>query len=274
MKKNFFYLSVFICLLFGSCVSSLDSNGRLLNPDGIETSYCSQKELSLRESGYYFFASPDEWRLQYPSGSEEGGMLDDWIKADFKNKYLSIYINADGERFLRFSLDASDKGKSKNGSSVRAELRHNIEWTLADEKSMEYTFYMTSTDFSSAKFTVGQFLQHCDLKDSPLCRIELENGGIKAVVTNYEKDGKTKADGKSHRYDLGSIAQFQKVKIKISVSNNVLRLYRDGVLYASHNFHRNVRNDYKNYFKLGIYYQNTDSPKIFSEVFVTSLKVQ
>lgn len=213
-----------------------------------------------------------KWVLQYPSGSAEKGMLSSPITQDFKSKYFSIYENESGTKYMRFSLDASDKGKSKNGSSVRAELRHKEEWTLSDSASLSYSFYLTSTDFKTAKFTVGQFLQHCTQKDSPLCRIELENGKITAKVINYESDGVTKADGKTHSYDLGTISQKQEVSIKIQTENKVLSLYRDGSLKATHCFADSVSSNLKNYFKAGIYYQNKDSPKIFSEIFLRDLK--
>ena len=108
------------------------------------------------------------------------------IAEGFKNKYISLYKSEEGKEYIRFSLDASDKGKSTNGSSVRAELRQLKEWDMTEKNILSYTFYVTSTDLTAAKFTVGQFLQHCDEKDSPLCRIELENGAITAKVKNYQ----------------------------------------------------------------------------------------
>ena len=201
-------------------------------------------------------------------------MLSSEVTEDFKSNYFSLYENDAGTKYMRFSLDASDKGKSQNGSSVRAELRNLQEWTLSDKASLSYTFYLTSTDFSTARFTVGQFLQHCTQKDSPLCRIELENGKITAKVINYESDGRTKSDGKTHKYSLGTISQGEEVSIKIEVDNKVLKLYRDAVLKATHEFSDSVSSDLKNYFKAGIYYQNTDSPKIFSEIFMRNLKTE
>ena len=122
-------------------------------------------------------------------------------------------------------------GKAPHASSVRSELRHKNEWTLADKTSLEYTFYLTSTDFSTARFTVGQFLQICDTKESPLCRIEVENDQITATVNNYKKDGTTKADGKTHKYSLGTIAQKQEVTIKIAIDNKIMHLYRNGIYF-------------------------------------------
>lgn len=239
----------------------------------IESQYCSAEELAQRKSGCYALENFEDWALQYPSGSEEGGMLNVTLAKNLKNKYFSLYESPDGKKYMRFSLDASDKGKSANGSSVRSELRHSNEWTLADKTSLEYIFFLTSTDFSTARFTVGQFLQHCDKKDSPLCRIEVENGQITAKVTDYEKDGVTKATGKTFSYSLGPIAQKQEVTIKIAVDNKAMRLYRDGKEYARHTFDSKVESGYKNYYKAGIYYQNKDSPKIFSEVFIRDVKV-
>lgn len=263
--------TAFLTFLLFSCssetlCSSSDSNLK------IETAYCTEEELYSRKSPFPLFEDASAWTLQYPSGSVEQGMLSAQITNDFKSKYFSLYENESGNKYMRFSLDASDQGKSKNGSSVRSELRHLKEWKLSDSASLSYTFYLTSTDFKTAKFTVGQFLQHCTQKDSPLCRIELENGKITAKVINYEADGITKSDGKTHSYDLGNISQNQEVSIKIQVENKVLKLYRDGSLKASHTFADSVSSNLKNYFKAGIYYQNKDSPKIFSEIFLKDLK--
>lgn len=265
--------SLAFSLLLFSCYdsSAADSSGGVK----IEKSYCSEKELLERESPCRLFTSPADWQLQYPSGTEEGGMLLDVLSDGFKNKYFSLYKNAEGREYIRFSLDASDKGKSKNGSSVRAEVRHLKEWNMTTKNILSYTFYVTSTDFARAKFTVGQFLQQCDLKDSPLCRIELENGTITAKVRNYMKDGKTTSDNnKTHKYAMGSIKQGQEVSITIEQDKKTLRLYRDGKIMATHTFDSAVESEYENYFKVGAYYQNKDSPKIFSEVFVRNLSVQ
>ncbi len=240
----------------------------------IKTDYCNEEELSTRQSPCYLLENSGDWLIQFPSGSEGKGMISQRLTPTYKSKYFSAYESPDSKKYIRFSLDASDKGKSKNGSSVRVELRHTKEWPLSDKKSLSYTFFVTSTDLEKAKFTVGQFLQHCSKKDSPLCRIELENGKIIAVVVNYQSDGKTKADEKGHRYDLGRIQEKQEVSIKITIDNKILTLYRDGEKMAEHIFHKKVSSSLKNYFKLGIYYQNKDSPKIFSQVFVRDLKVE
>lgn len=267
--KKLFLSCTFIFFIF-SCTTGA---GGQQDVPGIERQYCSEEELSQRKSGSSALENYGDWDLQYPSGTEKGGMISKLISTDLKNKYFSLYESPDGGKYMRFSLDASDKGKSANGSSVRSELRHRKEWTLADKTSLEYTFYLTSTDFSTAKFTVGQFLQHCDEKDSPLCRIEVENGQITAQVTDYEKDGLTKATNKTQKYPLGSVTQKEEVTIKIAVDNKVMKLYRGGKEYATHIFHEKVESGYKNYYKAGIYYQNKDSPKIFSEVFIRDLKV-
>lgn len=268
----------FLCLIFSSCASSENSSKTSSEPENpgnqkIQTSYCSESELSERKSAYSILENPDSWKLQYPSGTDEGGMLQAQITEDFKSKYFSLFESEDGKKYLRFSLDASDKGKSKNGSSVRAELRNLDEWTMSGKNELSYSFYLTSTDFEKARFTVGQFLQHCSLKDSPLCRIELENGKITAKVTNYESDGKTKSDGKTHKYDLGEISQFEEVSIKIALDGKKMNLFRDNELKATHTFSDEVNSENKNYFKAGIYYQNKDSPEIFSEIFMRDLKV-
>ena len=89
------------------------------------------------------------------------------------------------------------------------------------------------------------------------------------------KDGKTTSDNnKTHKYAMGSIKQGQEVSITIEQDKKTLRLYRDGKIMATHTFDAAVESEYENYFKVGAYYQNKDSPKIFSEVFVRNLSVQ
>lgn len=274
LVQNFFSVS-FLCLTFSSCASSKNSSGNSSEPENqkIQTSYCSESELSERKSAFSILENPDSWKLQFPSGTDNGGMLQAEITEDFKSKYFLLFESENGKKYLRFSLDASDKGKSKNGSSVRAELRSFDEWTMSGHNELSYFFYLTSTDFEKAKFTVGQFLQHCSKKDSPFCRIELENGKIMAKVINYEPDGITKSDGKIHSYDLGEISQFQEVSIKIALDGKSMNLFRDDELKATHIFSSEVSSENKNYFKAGIYYQNKDSPEIFTEIFMRDLKV-
>lgn len=259
-----------ICLLFPAvCAFSTEHASA---QSAIEMSYCTETELSARGSAYRLFENAEEWELQYPSGDELRGMLSHKIEEPFKSRYFSLYKNKNGTEYMRFSLDAGDKGKSTHGSSVRAELRHRNEWTLDGKNALSYTFYATSTDFGTARFTVGQFLQHCTKKDSPLCRIELWNGKIEAVVNNYGPDGTTKSDGKTHRYSLGAIRQGEEISLRIESAAGVLRLFRDGELKAEHTFPQAVSRTQKNYFKAGIYYQNKDSPRIFSEVFMRNLR--
>jgi len=283
MKKLFFKLhfSIFILFfLFNACGESTsnqtdESATSDQNPqESLEPAraYCSPEDLASRQSVYPLLEKPAQWIFQYPSGSEKGGMLSSDIGKNYKSKYLSLYEKEDGSQYMRFSLDASDKGKSKNGSSVRAELRHKKEWKLKGKNSLSYSFYLTSTDFAAARFTVGQFLMHCSKKDSPLCRIELEDGRITAKVCNYSSDGVSKPDGKTWKYDLGSISQGQEVKIKIALDGKDMQLYRDDSLKGSHSFSDNVSNSLSCYFKAGIYYQNKDSPKIFSEIFMRNLE--
>lgn len=274
--RKFLFIFLTFNFAFFSCSSSSNENLAFLNSKNdsqIQVSYCSESELAERKSAFPILENPDSWRLQFPSGTDEDGMLQAEITENFKSKYFSLFESENGKKYLRFSLDASDKGKSKNGSSVRAELRSFDEWTMSGRNELSYSFYLTSTDFEKAKFTVGQFLQHCSKKDSPLCRIELENGKITAKVTNYEPDGITKSDGKTHSYDLGEISQLQEVSVRIALDGKRLNLFRDNELKATHIFSNEVSSENKNYFKAGIYYQNKDSPEIFTEVFMRDLKV-
>lgn len=256
------------CLIFSSCSSSGGSD----NPE-IETTYCTEEELVERKSAYSLVENPENWVFEYPSGTEEDGMLTVSVTEDLKSKYFSLFESEDGNKYMRFSLDASDKGKSEHASSVRSELNQRVYWKLNGKRELSYSFYMTSTNFAEARFTVGQFLQHCTTKASPLCRIELEDGQITAKVNNYESDGVTKSDGITHKYDLGTIRQYQEVSIKIALDGKTMSLYRDNKLKATHTFPDEVSGELKNWFKTGIYYQNKDSPKIFSEIFMRDLKV-
>lgn len=270
MSAHFKLTTLFSTLLFLAC--SAESIPAYDNCTG-EKAYCSESELALRESPYSLFEEPDSWRLQYPSGSAQTGMYSDSVTETLKSKYFSKFTDSNSTGWIRFSLDASDQGKSPNGSSVRSELSHTDAWQMTGKRSLSYTFYLTSTDFSQAKFTVGQFLQKCDEKDSPLVRMEITGGTITAVVNNYKKDGRIKADGKTHKYDMGSIEPYQVVSLKIAMNGKELSLYREGKLMAKHTFPDEVETYYRNYFKAGIYYQNKDSPKIFSEIFMKDLEV-
>lgn len=254
---------------FFSCVSGSEN----FEKNDIQNSYCSNEELSRRESAFLLFDDASRWRFQYPSGTENGGMLQSDIYENFKSKYFSLFTAENGNQYMRFSLNAADKGKSKNGSSVRAELRNLDEWNFLQRAELSYSFYLNSTELSRAKFTVGQFLQHCEKKDSPLCRIEIENGKITAKIVNYEEDGIKKSDGKTHSYDLGNLAQNQEISIKISIDGKNMKIFRENELKAEHIFSEKVSAKRKNYFKAGIYYQNKDSPNIFTEIFMRNLKV-
>lgn len=269
-KKNLIKTFVFAAVLSFSGAASGNSASE---ENSARNFYYSNGEFSKLTGAYSVLDDASDWIFQYPSGTEDGGMLQAKITEDFKSKYFSFYTAENGNQYMRFSLNAGDKGKSKNGSSVRAELRNLNEWDFSKRAELSYSFFLTSTDFAKAKFTVGQFLQHCEKKDSPLCRVEIENGKITAKVVNYKSDGITKADGKSHSYDLGAIGQNQEVSIKISVDGKKLSLFRGGELKAVHIFSDDVSVSRKNYFKAGIYYQNKDSPDIFSEIFMRNLKV-
>lgn len=272
--KNFIQ-KIFTVLILGLIVVSCSTGGSENFDDReIQTAYCSEEELALRKSAYSIIENPESWAFEYPSGTEEGGMLTiSNLTEDLKSKYFSLFESENGNNYIRFSLDASDKGKSIHGSSVRSELRNKIYWPMNGKREHSYSFYITSTNFAEARFTVGQFEQVCTEKISPLCRIELENGQITAKIVNYESDGVTKSDGKTHKYSLGTIKQYQEVSIKMSLDGKVLSLYRDNKLKATHTFPNEVSGELENFFKAGIYYQNKDSPKIFSEIFMRDLKV-
>lgn len=275
MKKLVLTFSLLFIAVFGSYGQSTNENF-----GNYESSYCSAEELLLRQSAVELLQDIKEWTFQYPSGTQAGGMKTDFLSAGYKSKYLTLFTSdkkdIDGKpiEYLRFSLDASDKGKSKNGSSVRAELRNLRSWTLSGKSSLSYTFFVTSTDLSQAKFTVGQFLQKCTKKDSPLCRIEVEGGQLKAKVVNYLIDGVEKADGKTWTYDLGALEQEKEVSIKINLNGKTLQIYRDDAQKVEHRFASKVSDTQPNYFKAGIYYQNKDSPKIFTEVFIKDIQVK
>lgn len=273
IKKIFAFLSVFFLTgIFIYSKNNSAQNKKIMNEN--QNFYCSEDELKKRKSPYFLFENPSDWKIQYPSGTIEGGMKSSLITKDFKNKYFSLYKSIEEKEYIRFSLDASDKGKSPHGSSVRSELKGNKYWKLKGKHSLSYSFYFDSTDFSKARFSVGQIEQICSEKDSPLLRIELFDGQINAIICNYETDGIKKADGKAHKYSLGKIRPLEEVSIKIEVQDKNLKIFRDNILTCEHNFHQKVDSTLDNYFKLGLYYQNKDSPKIFTEVFVNNLKVE
>ncbi len=269
MKKlSLLFVPFYLILVFAGCASTSTA-------DFSATSlYCTKAELKERKSAVPLLENALDWELQYPSGSANEGMLKASLSKNFKSKYLSLFEDAAGTQYIRFSLAADDEGKSPNGSSVRAELRNHNDWTLSDTAELSYTFFITSTDFTNARFTVGQFLQHCAKKDSPLCRIEVEDGTITAKVANYQEDGITKADSITHNYPLGTFAQKEEVSIRLCVKNKTLSIFRGGELKATHTFADSVSGTRGNYFKAGIYYQNRDSPHIFSEVFLRNLKTK
>lgn len=250
-------------------------------------SYATEEEISLRSSavplvpvlenssGEYCF------RLQYPSGTENGGIrLEDFNSdPDFKNKYFLKYTDINGTDYIRFSLDASDNGKTQNGSSVRVELAQNQTWALQGNHSFSYSFYGTCTDVSQTRFTVGQFLASA-LPDStggrridrPLCRIEIDGGEIIAYVRNYYEANQ--ADGDTVKIHLGIWKPAKETIIKLQLEDKKLTIFRDGEEKGKHTFSDKVSTESRNYFKAGIYYQNKNSPKIFTEIFMRNLKVE
>lgn len=240
--------------------------------------YASQEELASRTSPCNLIPDRSSWILQYPSGEKDKGILTASMGTDFKNRYFSKYTAADGQEYIRFSLDGSDQGKTTNGSSVRVELAQtgNSKWALSGEHCLEYSFWGTTTDISIAKITVGQFLasrlpdpKENKPTDRPLCRIEINRGELYAVVRNYyEKDAVDDSKGDPIKFDLGSWEPSKKTTIRIETSDKKITIYRDGKNKGSTTFTEKVYSDARNYFKAGLYYGNKESPQLFSELYI------
>ena len=85
MRKILFLCSFFCFFLFACDTDT--GTGRDLE---IERQYCSEEELAQRKSGTLALENYAEWAFQYPSGSEEGGMINANVTPELKNKYFFL----------------------------------------------------------------------------------------------------------------------------------------------------------------------------------------
>ena len=281
MNAKLFLRTIALAAVFAGCASSNGETPPYVMP------YATPEELAKRQSPVPLLP-PDSsgnivFNLQYPSGTKDGGMITSALdkNSDFKNKYFSKYTDKNNTDWIRISLDASDQGKSPNGSSVRVELAQKTSWAFKGTHSFTYTFFGNCSNVSEAKFTVGQFLarklpnSNGSATDRPLCRIEVEQGKIVAKIRNYyEADKVDKINGDPIKIELGKWIPSKETTIKIQTEDKKLTIFRDGEKKGSTTFTEKVRSDERNYFKAGIYYQNKDSPQIFTEIFLKNLKIE
>ncbi|MCR5349771.1 MAG: polysaccharide lyase family 7 protein [Acholeplasmatales bacterium] len=238
----------------------------------------------------------NQWYIQYPSGTDEGGMLLSDLSADFANKYFSREND-----YLKFSLNAQDKGKSPNGSSVRSEL-HSIGTTYyfsgndeisninhsGNSAEFKYTFKINSTQLDIAKFTVGQFemysgYDYVDNKrvpDKPLIMISVVMGELIAYIKYYNRsyvDGHYEQLGDTNKISLGTVENMKDISIRIVLNDRKIDIYRDGVHKVDLSFKDNQDSMYGVYFKLGIYYQTKQDDErieyLFTDVYVKDVSL-
>lgn len=209
----------------------------------------------------------NEWTLQYPSGNEADGMLSGPVNNDTK-----YFLYDEASKCMFFSLNANEKGKSPNGSAARVELCGMNNWALSSSKCFVYSASIVSSNIKDATFTVGQILQCCEIKDSPLCRIEIKNGEVIAVVKNFLKDGVNTSDGKIWKYFLGTVESGAEIFVKLKIVNKELQIYYNGDTVIRHLFPEDVSDSLRCYYKLGIYYQHTGD--ILTEVRVSECDVK
>ena len=281
MNAKLFLKIIALNAVLAGCASSSGEYSPYVMP------YATSEELEKRQSPVPLIPADSsgniDFNLQYPSGTKDGGMITASLvqNSNFKNKYFSKYTDKNNTDWIRISLDASDQGKSPNGSSVRVELAQKTKWALKGTHSFTYTFFGNCSNASEAKFTVGQFLAsklpnaNGKATDRPLCRIEAEQGKIVAKIRNYyEADKVDEINGDPIKIELGAWIPSKETTIKIQTEDKKLTIFRDGEKKESITFSEKVLSDERNYFKAGIYYQHKDSPQIFTEIFLKNLKIE
>lgn len=281
MNGKLFFKTIALATVLAGCASNN------VEHSPFSMSYATPDELEKRQSPVPLIPGDSsgniDFKLQYPSGIKDDGMITSYLdkNSSFKNKYFSKYTDTNNTEWIRISLDASDQGKSPNGSSVRVELAQISRWALQGTHSFTYTFFGNCSNVSEAKFTVGQFLAsklpntNGKPTDRPLCRIEAEQGKIVAKIRNYyEADKVDKINGDPIKIELGKWIPSQETTIKIQTEEKKLSIFRDGEKKGSISFTEKVCSDERNYFKAGIYYQNKDSTQIFTEIFLKNLIIE
>ena len=274
------------------------------NPDNTEVDI---ESLNLGYSDTYTPVSeqllnPNQWYLQYPSGLLADGssyMCGSPIGNQFANKYFSAQ-----DDWVKFSLDAQDRGKSANGSSVRSELHStDIPYYLSgqdkitgeihkgDSAEFSYTFKVNCTQLDIATFTVGQVMfyggyDHANNKqipDKPVIMIMCKEGELIFAFKYYSRSYTTGEFNKfpneqnmNHiEIPLGKITNLMEVSIKVILNDRDITLYRDNELMVSTSFLPQQDSMDGMYFKLGLYYQTKETDErikyLFTDVYIKDI---
>ena len=238
-------LSVFLSLLlvfFLSCASGVEKN-----------------QAAWRTPSHLI--SEKEWKLQFPGGTK---MAEQKLLGGYASRYYSLYCDEDGTEWIHFALDGADSGHSKNTRYVRSELRHVENWNLLNRRSMSYTFRANASQAQSS-YTVGQI--HILPDDSvipgetsPLLRLEIVKNQFRAKIKDY-------ADGHYETIILCGYKDGSEKRVAVETVGENLSVFVDG----EKKFTRRVFCPFKNYFKVGIYPQQTHG---LFDVFVKDLVVE
>ena len=81
----------------------------------------------------------------------------------------------------------------------------------------------------------------------------------------------------NHSYEINSYADLASVRAQLEElykMKKILKIYRNSEQKAQHQFPETVNQNLTNYFKAGIYYQNKNSPKIFTELYLKNLTTE
>lgn len=238
----------------------------------------------------------NQWYIQYPSGTDEGGMKQSSINENFANKYFSR-----ADDYLRFSLDAQDKGKSPNGSSVRSELRSQVTkyyfsgvdkvnntTHVGNKADFRYTFKVNCTQPDIARFTVGQFemfsgydnVSQANVPDKPLIMIMFQGGELFAAIKYYTRsyeNGYYEQLAPQDTISLGYVEKMEDISIRIVLDDRKVDIYRDGKHMIDTSFKSDQDSAYGVYFKLGLYYQTKQTDEridyLFTDVYVKDVSL-
>lgn len=203
--------------------------------------YPKEEEISSVES-----VLPDinDWKLQIP-GLPNGITITELT--NYKSRYFSK--NSNGE--IHFALDASETGHTGQTLYVRSELQHKAHWDLKKPHELFYTIKSDTNDRTKG-YTIGQIhivkdtIAHPE-EHSPLLRIEVKDGALRAVIKNF--DTKKYCKIKLCDYTYGEY-----VRIGMVVKKNQLAIYINGNLIVDAYDISSCK--YPCYFKLGLYPQD------------------
>lgn len=159
MKKFIGVVLGLVLVSLTSCVIAPPVEHSTTEPETTETNQVWIVQQSLLTSNLDY----NEWRLQYPSGNETDGMLSCNLSSYSADKYLRLTDSG-----MNFILDAEDKGKSTNGSSVRVELTRDETYSV--DGNTDFSFYETITaqnesDLDNLEFTICQVMRNYSYED-------------------------------------------------------------------------------------------------------------